>query len=267
MIALVGAFDPLTAHVANALRAAGRAPLLCLLSARPAPAGDREDVLRFRPEHLGTLLQRLRDRGVEEVCFVGAVQRPRLDPAQLDEATKPLVPLILGALQKGDDGALRVLLRVFEERGFRVRAAQELAPDLLPPPGPLSAARPSPRQEADARRAEEVHRLLAPADIGQGVVVKDGQVVAVEAAPGTDFMLRTVQGHADGALFLKAPKRGQDRRVDLPVIGTHTIEAAREARLGAVVVEAGGVIVLRREACAQLADAAGLVLWVREPAP
>jgi DUF1009 family protein len=32
-----------------------------------------------------------------------------------------------------------------------------------------------------------------------------------------------------------------------------------------VVVEAGGVMVLDPEACARAADAAGVVLWVREP--
>jgi hypothetical protein len=218
-------------------------------------------------ENLGTLMQHLGRTGVREVCFSGGVSRPQIDRERIDDATMPLVPILLGALGQGDDGALRAVIGLFEAAGFAVVAAQDLAPDLLPPPGPHSAARPTARHEADAARAEQVHRILAPADIGQGVILRAGQVIAVEAGPGTDFMLRSVKGLAEGALFFKAPKLGQDRRADLPVIGPTTIERARASGLSAVVIEAGGVMVLRRQDCTQLADEAGLVLWVREPSP
>lgn len=264
-VALVGHPDPLTYAVASALRAQGRRSVICRLVTRD-PGEDAEGIA-FRLEHLGSLLRRLGELGVEEVCFVGAIVRPRLDPRQVDAATLPLVPRLAEALGKGDDGALRVALALFEEAGFRIRAAQDLAPFLLPPPGLLGRCRPSARQEEDARRAERVHRLIAPADIGQGVVVRDGQVLAVEAAPGTDWMLRSLAGMAEGAVFLKAPKRGQDRRADLPVIGPATIERAREAGIGVVAIEAGGVMVLNREITVAAADEAGIVLWVREPAP
>ncbi len=265
MIALIGSPDPLTAVVAGALRAAGRPLVLCRLVDGDA-SDDPPDVIPFRIEHLGSVLDRLGTMGVTEACLVGKVARPRIDPARIDAATLPLVPRMAAALRQGDDGALREVLAILEERGFRVRAAQDLAPALLPEPGVLSRVRPTPGQEADARRAEEVHRLLAPADIGQGVIVRGGQVIAVEAAPGTDWMLRSVAGVASGALFLKAPKMGQDRRADLPVIGPATVERAAASGLAAVVVEAGGVMVLEPEACARAADASGLVLWVREPA-
>jgi DUF1009 family protein len=267
MIALIGSLDPLTAQIANTLRARGEPFVICVLGHRTdfdPPVGEP---LAFRVEHLGTLLHRLADRGVEAVCFSGGIARPGVDPAQIDAATMPLVPRLMGALGQGDDGALRVVLAIFDEAGFGVLAAHDLVPDLLPAPGLLSAARPTARQEADAARAETVHRVIAPADVGQGVVVRGGQVLAVEAGPGTDFMLRSVRGVAEGALFFKAPKRGQDRRVDLPVIGPQTIHHARDAGISAIVVEAGGVMVMRRPDCAALANAAGMVLWVREPGP
>jgi hypothetical protein len=205
--------------------------------------------------------------GVRTVCFSGGVSRPQIDPERIDAATRPLVPALLAALGRGDDGALRAVIGLFEAAGFAVVPAHELVPDLLPAPGLLAAVRPTPQQESDAARAEEVHRILAAADIGQGLIVRQGQVLAVEAQPGTDFMLRSVVGFAEGALFFKAPKLGQDRRADLPVIGPVTIERARAARLSAVVIEAGGVMVLRLQDCAALANEAGLVLWVREPSP
>jgi DUF1009 family protein len=267
MIALIGSLDPLTAQIATTLRAQGLSHVVCTLAHRTVldpPAGEP---ITFRVENLGTLMQHLSASGVRHVCFAGGVARPQIDPDRIDAATAPLVPILLDALRRGDDGALRAVIGLFEAAGFGVVAAHDLVPDLLPAPGLLSAARPTSLHQADAARAESVHRILAPADIGQGVIVRRAQVIAVEAAPGTDFMLRSVKGVAEGALFFKAPKLGQDRRADLPVIGPTTIERARASRMSAVVIEAGGVMVLRPQDCAALADAAGLVLWVREPSP
>lgn len=261
MIALVGSRDDLTAAVAARLRDEGRASVVCELG--PRTSLDPACPVTFRIEHLGTLLDRLRAWGVRAVCLSGAVRRPVLDPAEVDALTAPLLPGLMSALGRGDDGALRWAMGAFEDAGLAVLAAHDLVPDLLPPAGALSAARPTPAIEADAARAAEVHRLLAPADIGQGVVVRGGQVLAVEAFPGTDHMLRSVAGLAGGALLFKAPKRGQDRRADLPVIGPGTIRLAHASGLGAVVVEAGGVMVLSRGEVVAAADAAGMVLWVR----
>lgn len=264
-IALIGSPDALFQAVAGTLRDQGHEVVPCRLL-DGSEAGDAA-AIPFRIEQLGSFLNRLAGLGVAEACLVGRVARPRIDPSRIDAATMPLVPRMMAALGRGDDGALREVLLILEEQGFAVRAAQDLAPWLLPPAGALSAARPTRALEADAERAERLHRLLAPADLGQGVILRSGRAMAVEAALGTDWMLRSVRGVADGALFFKAPKDGQDRRADLPVIGPLTIKGAIEAGLAAVVVEAGGVMVLEPEECARLADAAGLVLWVRERKP
>ena len=61
--------------------------------------------------------------------------------------------------------------------------------------------------------------------------------------------------------LVKAPKRGQDLRVDLPAIGPETLAGAAKAFLRGVAVAAGGVLMLDREGLAAQADAAGLFLY------
>ena len=68
-----------------------------------------------------------------------------------------------------------------------------------------------------------------------------------------------------GGVFYKAAKPGQDRRVDLPVIGASTLEAAHKAGLEGVIIEAGGVMVRELEAVCRLADELGLFFQVRRP--
>ena len=145
-------------------------------------------------------------------------------------------------------------MAIFEEAGLTVRAPQEVRPDLLPPEGVLEGEV-SDVARRDAERAAEVLRALGAADVGQACVVAQGRCLAVEALPGTDHMLGVVAGLGSRrpdpgggrGLVMKAPKPGQDRRVDLPAIGPETIRGAAEAGLGGVVVEAGGVLALDLE--------------------
>ena len=174
-------------------------------------------------------------------------------------------------LKKGDGSALSVLIDFFEGNGFTIVAPQDVRPDLMPHPGVL-AGRIGPQDEADAMRAAEILSTTGPLDIGQGCVVARGLCLAVEAHPGTDFMLSYLRGDLNGrrpvtdhgrGLLLKAPKPGQDRRVDLPVIGVETVRGAAEAELGGIAFEAGGVLVPDLPDVVAAAEDAGLFLWCR----
>ena len=89
--------------------------------------------------------------------------------------------------------------------------------------------------------AKEVARL----DIGQGVVVRKGTVVAVEAFEGTDAMLRRAgEFKTEHLLFVKTVKPAQDYRFDVPVFGLRTLETMREAGIAHAALEAHNTILL-----------------------
>lgn len=219
----------------------------------------------YRLETLGTLLATLTARGVTEVCFAGGIDRPALDPEKLDAATAPLVPLFMAALKAGDDGALRVVMEIFEKAGFAVKGAHEIAPDLVARPGVYGASAPDTQMRLDADvGARHIHDM-SPQDKGQACIVAGGRVLAMEDVRGTDSMIAALEARADtaDAILFKGPKQGQTLKIDMPTIGPETLEAARRAGLAGVVVDAGGVLVLHAARCTELADAHGLVFWAR----
>jgi len=241
-------------------------PYVCALDGF-LPDGVTPDRV-FRLETLGTVLNELKARGVTDVCFAGAIRRPAIDPAQIDAATLPLVPVIMNALGDGDDGALKAVIAVFEHAGFTVRGAHEIAPDLLPPAGVLTQTAPTEADERDADRATAIIAAMSGADIGQSSVVQAGQALALEGVFGTDWMLNSLQNRPDdgvGGVFFKAPKADQDRRADLPTIGVETVTGVARAGLRGLIIEVGGVMVLDREQVIAACDAQGLFLWVRAP--
>ena len=271
-VGVVAGRGALPAHLARTLAAGGVPVVLAAMEGTAVENPDNRPLIRFRVEKLGALFKALKAEGVSELVFAGGVQRPKLDPTQFDFKTMTLAARFLPALKAGDDGLLRTVIGIFEAEGFAVRAAHEIAPDLLPPEGVATRAQPSERDRKDAARAARIVAALAGADVGQGAVVAQGQALAVEALPGTDAMLAWVAGPAGavrpdpaggrGVLF-KGPKPGQDRRVDLPAIGPATVAGAAAAGLAGIVIEAGGVMILDRAETLAAADAAGLFLWVR----
>ncbi|WP_121631854.1 LpxI family protein [Tropicibacter alexandrii] len=238
-------------------------PLVCALDGCLPDRVEPDHV--FRLEHLGRFLRWLKRRGVRQVCMCGAIDRPDLSWRRLDMRTLALVPRILKALRRGDDGALRVVIGIFEQQGFEVLAAHEAAPGLLPPAGIATLVRPATMVEADALLGDKVSMSQAQEDLGQSCVLRDGKVLIRETISGTDAMLRSLaQLGAQGGVFYKAPKPGQERRADLPVIGPQTAARCAEIGLKGLVIEAGGVMVLNQAEVIRRLDAEGMFLWVRE---
>ncbi|WP_308914964.1 LpxI family protein [Jannaschia sp. LMIT008] len=295
-VALIAGEGGLPRHVANALGRAGRDWFACHLQDHP-PTGVGQS-RPFRIEHLGSFIAALRDRDVAQVCFAGRVARPTPDPSQIDAATAPMMARIADAIASGDDAALRTVIDLFEEGGLTVVAPHEVAPDLIDVP---AIGTPTDGDRADIERGHAVLSALGPVDVGQACIVAAGQVLAVEALPGTDWMLATLApppprapqaqegggflgGVTDwlsgpgpaapglpdfprpaGGVLVKAPKPAQDRRIDLPAIGPDTVRRAAAARLNGIAVERGGVMVIDRGEVAQIARGAGLFIHAFDP--
>lgn len=246
-------------------------PLIAVLEGF-APEGVTADIA-FRVERLVPFLNHLLDQGIGRVCFAGSVQRPNLDPSLFDPLTAQMVPRLVGAMRGGDDATLREVMRIFEEFDLEIISATELVPGLLVSPG-LLAGQVTPQDEADAARASSIVAALGAGDVGQGAVVQAGLCLAVETLTGTDAMLETVanipahlrSGPSRGVYF-KAPKPGQDLRIDQPTIGPQTLDLVANAGLGGVVFEAGGVIALNQAILIEKATALGLFLWARTSSP
>ena len=94
----------------------------------------------------------------------------------------------------------------------------------------------------------EIARENARLDVGQGVVVSRGTVLAVEAFEGTNAMLeRAGKFGAKNCLFVKLGKPKQDTRFDVPVFGLQTLEAMKGAGIKNAAIEAGTVLLLNQK--------------------
>lgn len=210
------------------------------------------------------VLRRLRDFGAESVYLLGKVQKSEaLNGSDWDER---LVELVAGLPRLTDDVLLNALAGALHSEGFTVGKQTELLASLLPEPGVLSGGELSDSAWADIAFGYESAKLLAGADIGQTVIVKDGVVWAVEAGEGTDEAVRRGGRLArEGCVVVKVSRPRQDPRFDVPTVGLETLAAVREARGAVLAFEAGATLLVDRPRVVAAADEAGIAVVAYAP--
>lgn len=215
----------------------------------------------------GAMVAQARKAGCRDLVLIGSLVRPHLWTTMPDLGGLRVLPDLVRLYRGGDDHLLRGIAGIFERHGFRLLGAQDVAPELLIPEGPLGSLRPSEADREDIALARDAIAALGPYDVGQGMVIGGRRIVAVEGAEGTDGMLdRCTAMRAAGRLkwpmcsgiLVKAPKPHQDRRVDMPAIGPATVEKAAAAGLKGIAVVAGSTLVVDLQQVIGLADRHGL---------
>lgn len=268
-LGIIAGGGPLPAQVAAAARAAGRSVFIVGLEGFADPAvmaGWPHEIIRMG--RAGRVLTALRAHGCQDLVLIGPVRRPSLLDMRPDAEGTRILARVGRAAFAGDDGLLAAVIKVLGEEGFRVIGAHDVLRASLGPRGLLTRAAPDAQAAADIARGVAVVRALGAVDVGQGCVVQQGLVLAVEAVEGTDAMLARAAGlrrDGPGGVLVKLVKPGQDRRADLPTIGPETIRGAAAADLRGVAFEAGGTMLADAEATIAAADAAGLFLLGLEP--
>ena len=268
-LGIIAGGGSLPAQVAAAARAAGRGVFIVGLEGFADPA-----VLAPWPHEMRRLgaaariIAALRENGCQDLVLIGPVRRPSLLDLRPDAEGAKLLARVGRAAFAGDDGLLAAVIRILGEEGFRVIGAHEVIRGAVAPAGVLTRTQPDAQAMTDVSRGVQVARLLGSADVGQGCVVQQGLVLAVEAIEGTDAMLAragALRRDGIGGVLVKLLKPGQDKRADLPTIGPDTVRNAADAGLRGVAFEAKATILADREACIAAADAAGLFLLGLDP--
>ncbi len=210
----------------------------------------------------GTGFKRFKEEGVKEIVLIGTIKRPTLSELVPDLRTAAFFAK-LGTKALGDDGILRALVKEIESEGMKVVGIQEVVPDLLASVGVLTKKKPDKEDEEDIRRGVEVASTLGKLDVGQSVIVQQGLVLGVEGIEGTDKLItRCAEYKRKGKapVLVKLRKPQQDMRIDLPTVGTRTIENARSSGFKGIAVHAGNTLIVNEAEVIKLADKYGMFI-------
>jgi hypothetical protein len=161
---------------------------------------------------------------------------------------------------KQNETLLSALADELASGGITLENSTKYCKDDLATQGPMTPDKPGGAIANDIEFGWPIVRKMAEMDIGQAVAVKEREVIAVEAIEGTAEMIERVGRlcKAGGWTLLKAAKRNQDMRFDVPCVGPDTIKSLATNGGRCLVVEAGKTIIIDKSQTLELARQRGI---------
>lgn len=266
-IALVAAWGRFPIVVAEALVAQGR-EVYCLGVKEHADFEALKKLcVEVQPYHvtrIGAAIRYCRRRGITQATMAGKYHKTKLYRPLAFLHYIPDVRTFRLFFRnfwrtggdRRDDTLLLQIIGEFAKDGIEFAPPTNFAPELLVKYGQLTRRTPSPLESKDVEFGWKLAKEMGRLDIGQTVVVKGRNALAIEAIEGTDACIRRAGElcKSGGFTIVKVAKPQQDMRFDVPTIGVGTIEQMIAAGATCLAVEADKTIFIDEAEVTALAD-------------
>jgi UDP-2,3-diacylglucosamine hydrolase len=206
---------------------------------------------------VGKILDYFAKNKVEEVILIGKIKRPNLASIKVDLTGSALIAKLVKNQFLGDDAALRVVAKFIEDKGFKVISPESILKLSNYEVYFAKSNKPTSQDQQDIENGAKVLKTLGNLDIGQSVIVANNYVLGIEAAEGTDNLIRRcelLRNTDKGGVLVKMAKVSQDLRLDLPTIGPDTVYYLAKHGYNGVAIEKDKVIIANCEEVRRLID-------------
>ena len=217
-----------------------------------------KNIFNLEIYELKKILHILRSQNISEIIFLGKIERPNLKDFKLDGEIDKYLPILQSAYQKGDDFLLKSILKIFKQYGYLIKSPLDLGSSCLLSKENLRKANlkfdPDHRIKMDIKKGRDILNALSKFDNAQSIVIVDGYILAIEAAEGTDQMLKRVIEirkknktiNENKGVLVKMAKKNQSRLVDLPVLGPKTVQFVAKANLASIAFDPCSTLILNK---------------------
>lgn len=249
--------------VARGARAAGRKVVCAALSGCAWPE-LRQECTHFRRVgvvRMSQWIKVLRNEGCREAIMVGRVAKAKMYSRwrylqYIPDARTAKLWFTTLRRDKSAGAVLRTIREELAREGITLIDSTKYCTEHLAAPGVMTRRQPTEKQWQDITYGWEVCRQISKMDIGQAIAVFDKDVIAVEALEGTNAMIERAGTlcKTGGWSLIKVANTHADMRMDVPTIGTTTIEKLHSAGAGCVVLEPGKTMILEKQKVLEMAD-------------
>ena len=197
-----------------------------------------------------TELKKLKSNGYNQIIMAGAISRPNLKEIKPDFNSIKLIPSFTKRLmQGGDNNLLLFAINSLEKIGFKILSINRILPELFIGKGNYTRNNISNIAKNDILKAKKILDNNSKFDIGQSLVIQQGSVIAIEAAEGTDGLIKRSSMYfkkGEKPILVKLAKIKQDQRADLPTIGMKTIRNCKKKEIGGIAFSANKTIFINK---------------------
>ena len=189
-----------------------------------------------------TELNGLKKKGYSKILMAGSINRPRLSDIKPDFNSLKLLPKFTKTLfEGGDNNLLKFVITELENLDYKILYIHKIFPDLFLGPGNQTKVKISKNNFKDIHKGSLILKNNSKFDIGQSILIQEGNVIGIEAVQGTDNLIKQslpyLQKVKKGVL-IKLIKVKQDLRADLPTIGLDTLKDCKKVGIKGIVLKA-----------------------------
>jgi len=211
-----------------------------------------KNIFNLHLYELKKCLDIIKKNNIDELVLIGKILRPDLSKFKLDGVIDQYLDRLINSYKKGDGEVLKVVISIFNEKGFKVVPITHLTNNFSFRENDKNIIfNKNESDRTDIEKALKILNVLSKYDNAQSIVVDSGHILAIEAAEGTDEMIDKVITYKkklpikqkSKGILVKLPKKNQSLKVDLPVIGPKTIKLLKKARIKSLAVNKSQTLV------------------------
>ena len=212
--------------------------------------GSRHNIKYVKYGNIVSELIKLKKNGFNKLLMAGSLQRPKINEIKPDINSIKLLPkFIKKILEGGDDNLLKFVIKELENLGFQIINLKKVLPDIFLGKGNQTNVVVTKTNLNDIKKGIRILKNNSKFDIGQSIIIQQGSVVAIEAAQGTDNLIKQSYPYIKNinqAVLVKMVKKNQDIRVDLPTLGMKTVKNIQKYSLRGIAYSSDLTVILEK---------------------
>ena len=186
----------------------------------------------------GKIISTLKEKNCKKVMFAGKVGKPKFSKLKLDFKGVYYISKIIKKSKIGDAAILKEIIKIFKREGIKTISSTYFTPELNLSRGNYTNYRPDNDDKRNIKNAIKFLNKSKPYSYVQAAVGRNNLVI-LEKRKGTQDMLKNIkkQNNKNNGVLVKFPKKKQDKRIDIPTVGLHTLKQCKSAGLKGIVLK------------------------------
>ena len=198
---------------------------------------------------LKLIIRKLKEKDIKKIIMVGKVTRPSIKDIKFDFSTLSLIKY-LALESKGDNKLLNSISKLFHDKGFSIYDWKKKCQDIFVKEKYLTSTLPSKFAIKNLQKGLNSFKYIGRADIAQSLIVQNSIILGVEAAEGTDELIKRClkyKKRGDKGILIKFTKYNQNKILDIPVIGLKTVKNLLKYNYEGIYLETNKCIIIDKE--------------------
>ena len=214
------------------------------------------NTVKINLNSLKLIIKVLKKNRIENIIMLGKVNRPSFKDLKFDIDTISFIKKYL-LEKKGDNKLLISIQEYFFKKGFPYFDWTQYCKELFANKINLTRKIPSKNANLNMTKGVEAFKFLGKTDIGQSIVIQNEFILGLEAAEGTDELIKRCSKYkkkGDKGVLVKLCKYNQSHILDIPTVGLNTMKLLKKYNYEGIYLEQNRCLILDKDKVIKYAD-------------